>query len=151
MSTGSSLVELKQAVVAALAARPGLSGVQVTYAYPVANVTGEDIWLANAEGTLTIPTMRAGTKRVEESYDLLVVAQVLKTAGEGQEAADLRAVAVLAEIQQCFAETPQLIPLILWAQVTGWQHSTGSYGGEEASCGSRFEITVNVRARLSPI
>lgn len=150
MSAGTSLVAFKQALKTALAARAGLTGVQVAYEYPSTNITGEDIWLGNAESDNRIPVMRAGTKKVDEDYTLTVFAQVLKTQGEGQEAADLRASALLAEVQQCLAETPQLTAQIMWAQITGWEHFVGPFEGGGASRGSRFEIRVSVRARLFP-
>ncbi len=150
MSTGSSLIAFKQALRVALVSRQTLTGVQVTYEYPVASITGEDVWLGNAESTNRIPVMRAGTKKVDEDYTLTVIVQVLMTQSEGQEAADLRAVALLREVQQCLAENPQITPEIQWAQVSGWTHSTGPFEGGSSSRGSRFEIRVNVRARLFP-
>ncbi len=150
MSTGTSLIAFKQALRTALAARAGLAGVQVAYEYPVANITGEDIWLGNAESDNRIPVMRAGTKKVDEDYTLTVFAQVLKTQGEGQEAADLRAAAVLREVQQQLAESTQLTAEVMWAQVIGWEHFVGPFESGGASRGSRFEIRVAVRARLFP-
>lgn len=150
MSTGTSLIAFKQALRAALAARPGLAGVQVAYEYPVAGITGEDIWLGGAESDLRIPVMRAGTKKVDEDYTLTVFVQVLKTQGEGQETADLRAVALLREVQQALAENPQITTEIMWAQVIGWEHFVGPFESGGASRGSRFEVKVNVRARLFP-
>lgn len=150
MSTGTSLIAFKQALKAALATRAGLAGVQVAYEYPATNITGEDIWLGGAESDVRIPVMRAGTKKVDEDYTLTVFVQVLKTQGEGQEAADLRATALLREVQQQLAENPQITAEIMWAQVAGWEHFTGPFEGGGASRGSRFEIRVGVRARLFP-
>jgi hypothetical protein len=152
MTTGSTLVVFKQAVVAALAARPGLAGVQITYEYPIGSITGADIWLADASADTRIPVMRAGVLKVEEDYTLLIIAQVLKTQGEGQEAADIAALGLLREVQQQFAEKPQLVPDIQWAEVRSWRHRVGPFGVDEvggnANRGSRFEIDVGVRARL---
>lgn len=150
MSTGTTLVTLKQALRDALAARPGLSDAQVTYDFPTGEVTGKDIWLGNAESANAIPTMRAGTKKVDESVDLMVYVQVLMTDGQGQEAADLAANELFSGVQQLFAENAQVHPSIKWAQITRWDHKTGSYEGNESAHGSRFEITVNAQARLAP-
>ncbi|MGH3834189.1 MAG: hypothetical protein ACREX8_14250 [Gammaproteobacteria bacterium] len=150
MSTGTSLIAFKQALQTALTARPALAGVQVAYEFPTTNITGEDIWLDRAESDSTYPVMRAGTKKVDEDYTVIVMIQVLKTQGEGQEAADLRAAALLAELQQCIAENPQLIPQIQWASFAGWQHLLGPFESGGAARGSRFEVRVKVRARLFP-
>ncbi|MGH3693239.1 MAG: hypothetical protein ACRDRX_04435 [Pseudonocardiaceae bacterium] len=150
MSTGSSLVAFKRALVQALKVRPGLSEVQITYDYPDAGLTGLDIWLGHAESDNQIAGLRSGTKKVDEDYTLTVIAQALLTAGEGQEAADVAASGLLAEVQQQLAETPRITPEIMWALLAGWTHSSGSYAdGGNTSRGSRFEIRVQVRARLS--
>jgi hypothetical protein len=92
--------------------------------------------------------MRAGTKKVDETVALSLIIQVLKTSGEGQEAADLEAVELFSEVQQLFARTPQISPSIMSAQITRWSHKTGSFSGNESSHGSRFEVTVTAKARL---
>lgn len=150
MTTGTTLIPFKQAVKAALAARPGLAGATVHYQYPSTAITNEDIWLDKAECDTSIPVMRAGTKKVDEEYTLTIIIQVLKMQGEGQEAADVRAAQLLAEVQQLFAETPQLIPEIQWSQVAGWQNFVGPFEGKDTARGSRFEVRVTVRARLFP-
>jgi len=150
LSVGTTLIAFKQALKAALEARPGLAGATVNYQYPSTNITGEDIWLDRAESDNRIPVMRAGTKKVDEDYTVTLFIQVLKTQGEGQEAADLRALALLTEVQQLLAETPQLTSDIQWAQVTGWEHFVGPFEGKDSARGSRFEVRVAVRARLFP-
>ena len=150
MSTGSSLVAFKRALVQALKARPGLSGVQVTYDFPDGGLTGRDIWLGHAESENHIAGLRSGPKKVDEDFTLTVIAQALNTVGGGQEAADLDATVLLAEVQQELAENPKTTPEIMWAQLAGWTQSAGPYAdGGNASRGSRFEIQVQVRARLS--
>lgn len=149
MSTGTSLVAFKQTLKTALAARPGMSGVQLSYGYPGNDyVQRESVWFEGAEVVNSeFPVMKAGTKKVDETYTLDVVVQVLKTQGEDQEAADLRAVALLAELQQALAENPQLTPEIQWAEMAGWEHATGELN---TGHGSRFNVTLRVRARLYP-
>lgn len=152
MSTGTTLVPFKRALVAALATRLRLMPVQVTYEYPD-DITGRDIWLGRAESDNRIPVSRAGTMKVDEEYTLVVIAQALETTGGGQEAADVDAVVMLAAVQQELAENPQTTPEIQWARVTGWDQSTGPFGeadGGNANRGSRFEIRVTVKARLFP-
>lgn len=152
MTTGTTLVLYKQALVTALAARPGLAGKQVAYEFPLPKPASQAIWLGGATAETTIPTMRAGTKKVDEAFTLLVIAQALETEGGGQLVADTAALALFLEVQQQLAETPQLIPEIQWSVMTGWEHNPGVFGvddsGGDASRGSRFEIRVTVRARL---
>lgn len=155
MTTGTSLIAFKQALVAALAARPGLValGTEVTYEFPVGEEYGRanNIWIGDADAENTVPVAKAGRRKVQEDYTVSVLAQVLKQAGEGQEAADVAALALLQEVQQELADNPQTTPEIMWAEVRGWSHSVGPFGdasGGNTSRGSRFEIRVGVRARL---
>ncbi|MEV0085258.1 hypothetical protein [Saccharopolyspora sp. NPDC050642] len=150
MSIGTTLPAVKRALLDALAARPGLSGVQVSYEMPQRALAGEAIWFdEDTETEAGIPVMKAGTKKVDETYALPVVVQVLVTDGRDAEVADLRAAALLAELQQSLAENPQVTPAIQWAELGGWSHHVGPIG-DGSSRGSRFDVLVRVRARLSP-
>ncbi|WP_189059579.1 hypothetical protein [Longimycelium tulufanense] len=149
MATGTTLVSFKQELKTQLEARAGLSGVTVHYAFPETGITGEDIWFGEiAETDAEIPIMKSGTKKVDETVSVPVVVQVLKQQGEDQETADLRAVALLAELQQELAETPRTITDIYAAEMVGWTHTGGQLGG--SNHGSRFDVTVRIRARLEP-
>jgi hypothetical protein len=151
VTTGTSLVPLKQALVALLAARPGLAAVQVSYDYPMPAPESKAIWLAGAEADLGTPVMRAGRVKMQEDYTVTLIAQVLMQQGEGQEAADLAALVLLQEIQQELADHPQPTPEVMWALLKSWAHSVGPFGdasGGNVSRGSRFEIRIGVRARL---
>lgn len=150
MSVGTTLFEFKSALVDALSARAGLTGVQVSYGFPNQEVSDEAIWLQDANSNNSIPTYKAGASvKVEEVYTVTVACQVLMSQGEPQETADARAVELLREVQQAVAENPRLIPTILHAQLTGWRHHGGPLetGGGH---GSRFDVQVEVRARLHP-
>lgn len=149
MSTGTTLVAFKQALVTALSARPRLAGVQISYGFPDTEIWDESIWIEGARAELGIPTMTVGTKRVEENYSLTVACQVLRTQAEGQDVADLRAAQLLVELQQALAEKPELIPEILWAEIDGWTHHVGALAKSDGH-GSRFDVRVRVRARLHP-
>ncbi|MEV5538479.1 hypothetical protein AB0L13_16610 [Saccharopolyspora shandongensis] len=150
MSTGTTLPAVKRAIVDALAARPGMAGVQVSYEMPQRGVLAESVWWGEDTETETeIPVMRAGTKKVDELWSGMLVVQVLITDGRDAEAADLRAAALLAEVQQCLAEQPRISPEVQWAEMTGWAHHVGPIG-DGTSRGSRFDVAIRVRARLSP-
>lgn len=155
MTTGTSLVAVKQALVTALRARPGLSGVQVLYGiddFPTGDdhLEEEAIWFGEATWPDTeIPTLRAGTKEVDETYELAWVVEVIKPDGSSQEAADVRAKALMVELQQALAENPQIAPEILWAVFVIRRHVPGQVASGPGH-GSRFEGVIEVRARLFP-
>lgn len=155
MATGTSLVTAKQVLVTALRARPGLSGVQVMLGpddFPSGDdhLKNEAIWFGDARWLESeIPVMKSGTLKVDETFELDWFVQVIKPDGSTQEAADLRAVALLAELQQSLAETPRPTTEILWALIRLGRHATGQFGSGPGH-GSRFEGTVEVKARLAP-
>ncbi|MEB3367416.1 hypothetical protein [Saccharopolyspora mangrovi] len=149
MSVGTTLVQFKSALVSKLTARPGLAGVQISYGFPDEAIEAEAIWLQDANSTDSIPTFKTGPVRVEEVYTVVVACQVLKSDGSTQEEADTRAVAILSEVQQALAVEPRLIDEILYAQLAGWKHSTGVLPTGNGH-GSRFDVQVQVRARLHP-
>jgi len=155
VSTGTSLVAFKQAIVTALRARPGLAGVQVLYGpddFPVGDdhIETESIWFGNANWlTFEIPLIKAGTKKVDETFELDWFIQVLKDDGQTQEAADVRAKAILAEFQQALAENPQITTEAMWALLRLQRHATGQLASGPGH-GSRFEGVLEVRARLFP-
>lgn len=153
MTTGTSLVAVKQAMVTALRARPALATVQVLYGaddFPPGkdHLESEAIWFGNTTwNDFSIPLIKAGTKKVDEDYDTEWFVQVLKDDGSTQEAADLRAKALLAELQQALAEAPGISSEISWAQLRVRNHFTGQFVSGPGH-GSRFEGVINVRARL---
>lgn len=155
MITGTTLVDVKQAIVTALRARSGLTGVQVLYGpddFPSGDdhLEDESIWLGNATwDEYAIPVLKAGTKKVDEDYELEFFLQVLKRDGTTQEAADIRARVLLIELQQALAENPAISDHIFWAQLRLRNHITGQFAAGPGH-GSRFEGVINVRARLFP-
>ncbi|MGW5647520.1 hypothetical protein [Saccharopolyspora sp. NPDC003762] len=150
MSTGTTLPVVKRALLDALAARPGLAGVQVAYEMPQRGIAAESLWFGeDTETEAGIPVMKAGTKHVDEQFAVPMVVQVLITDGRDAETADQRAAALLAELQQCLAQAPRLTPAIQWAEMSGWVHHVGPIGDGTAR-GSRFDVALRVRARLIP-
>lgn len=155
MTTGTSAVAVKQAMVTALRARPALATVMVLYAaddFPSGkdHLEAEAIWFGNTTwNDYSIPLIKAGTKKVDEDYETEWFIQVLKDDGSTQETADLRAKALLVEIQQALAEVPGISAEIFWAQLRVQSHFTGQLASGPGH-GSRFEGVINVRARLYP-
>lgn len=155
MTTGTSLVTVKQTMVTALRARAGLAGVQVLYG-PDDFVSSDDhveneaIWFGDTEWTTyEMPVMRAGTQKVDENYELTWTIQVIKDDGSTQEVCDLRAKALLAELQQALAEAPGISPETFWVQLRLQRHKTGQVVSGPGH-GARFEGVLEVRARLTP-
>jgi hypothetical protein len=155
MTTGTSLVVLKQTVVTALRARPGLTGVQILYGpddfvSPDDHVEAEAIWFGDTEWLESeIPVMKSGTKKIDETYALRWTLQVVKDDGSSQETADLRAKALLVELQQALAEAPDISAEVFWALLRVERHLTGQMVTGPGH-GSRFEGVIEVRARLAP-
>jgi hypothetical protein len=80
-----------------LAARVGLTSVQISYGPPAVGTQREYIWLGDADGEQTYAAMAAGNQRLEE-YDLSVIVDVILE-GTGEQAADERCFAIQAEIE----------------------------------------------------
>lgn len=155
MTTGTSLVAVKQAMVTALRARAGLAGVQVLYASDDFedgddHVQDEAIWFGNANWIESeIPVWNTGTKKVDETYAIDWTVQVLKPDGKSQEACDVRARVLVAELQQALAETPVISAEILWGLFRVTRHQVGQFVPGPGH-GARFSGVIEVRARLAP-
>lgn len=147
MSTGTSLVAFKLALITRLTTRPGLAGVQIYYGVPE-YIHGEEIWLEGADAEDAIRIMRAGTKKVDESYVLTLVVQVLGDEGQEQQTVDVRAAELLREVQQDLAENPQPIADVWQAQLVGWRHVVGLL--PKGGYGSMFRCRIRAEARLFP-
>jgi hypothetical protein len=155
VSTGTTLVAVKQALVTALRARAGLAGVQVLLGpddFPSGDdhLEEESIWFGDATwDEFDIPLIHAGTKTYEETYEVDWFVQVLKADGSSQETADVRALALFAEFQQALAESPQFIPEVFWGILRLRRHLTGQLSPGPGH-GSRFEGGLEIKARLAP-
>lgn len=150
---GTTMFAFRSALLDALRARPGLAGVQLAYDKPVSELQSEAMWWdMEAESDDELPLMEAGTKTVEETYTVAMVLQVLVDDGRDQQAADLRAAELLAELQQELAAKPQTIEDINWAQLSGWAYIGKAIAGDGGSCrGARFGVVITVKARLYPL
>lgn len=148
MTTGTTLTAFKVAYVALLAARPGLAGVQVAYAKPTTELQSEAIWLASATTEdVRLATMGGAVKKVDETYLLSGVVQVLLSDGRDEQTADARANVLLGEVQEALAANPKDLAGVRLATLSGWEHDVGPIG-EGTSKGARFDFTIRVEARL---
>jgi hypothetical protein len=103
---GSVVHDYRVALKAALAARPALSGVRVSYGPPLPRTPGEFIWLADAEEAPQVARALGRMKRREDAI-VKVVVSVQRT-GTDQEAVAARAYALLAEVENAIREDPSL-------------------------------------------
>lgn len=100
----SIVVDVRKAVVAGLAARAGLSGVQVTYGWPGADVAErERIFTNNPRGTHAPASLRTGRVYRDEQMEFDIVLQV-EGVGKSAQEADERAVVLGAEIEEYVAD-----------------------------------------------
>jgi hypothetical protein len=100
----SSFTTLKTGLLTLLSARAGLSGVQVSYAWPGDSQEQESIWLSEVRGTLAWASFGSPTRKPRfERYSLDVVIVV-----QGYESTpatvELRARALMGEIEDALAD-----------------------------------------------
>jgi hypothetical protein len=80
-----------------LAARGGLTGVQISYGPPAVGTQREYIWLGDTDGEQTYAAMAAPNQRHEE-YEMSVIIQA-SMEGTSEPAADARCFAIQAELE----------------------------------------------------
>lgn len=160
--TGTSLAVVKAAIITVLAADTTLTadGVKISYGAPLVpsdlkSTDGdyEAVWLGDTAATVTVPILTAGNLHRDETYRLSLIVQVLKPGSLGtQLAADQRAAAIFGRVETVLANNvtasitdPARVEIV----VAGWNHVTG-YLGNGQGHGSRFEVDLDVTARLTP-
>lgn len=167
MTVGTALVVGKQALIARLEENATLTaaGVKISYRSPVlpTDVKATDgdyeaIWLGDATISDGIPVLTAGALHRDETSVLDVMVQVIKPGTSGaaadlQEEADIRAAAILTEVERVLANNVDLgvtDPARFEALFLGAsKHVTGFLGNGQAY-GSRFDCRVEFTARLTP-
>lgn len=160
--TGTSLAVVKAAVVAVLQADPTLAGdgVNISYQAPIlptdlkaTDGDYEAVWLGDTTATVEVPILTAGNLHRDETYRLSLVVQVLKPGTSGTQAvADARAAAIFGRVETVLANNvPASVtdPARCEVLVAGWTHVTGFLPNAQGH-GSRFEVTLQVTARLTP-
>lgn len=121
---GTNAVYIKKALFDALTEAPGLSGVQVEYAYPGPQVDRELIHGGKVEGSQSYPVMRGGSGRHPRKEILtLKVHIVVSIPGSSPYEVELRCAELSAELENFLAASPDL---------AGYMPANGSqviYGG----------------------
>lgn len=167
MTVGTALVVGKQALLARIRANSALTaaGVKISYRSPVVptdlKATDGDyeaVWLGGATIRNEIPILTAGALHRDETSVLELMVQVIKPGTSGaaadiQEQADLRAAAILAEIERTLANNVDLgvtDPARFEALFLGASKHVTGFLPNGQSYGSRFECQIEFTARLTP-
>lgn len=133
---------MRAALVALLSARGGLSGVQIGYGMPPGALQREHILLGLVDASQEYRAL--GTARKFEDYTATVHIGVMRE-GTDQQAADERALALLAEVEATLRTDPTVSGTVLTAEV-------GNYRLEplanENTREARITLDIRTRARI---
>lgn len=148
MATVSTIPTVRAQLVALLAARPGLAGVQVEYTHPGQELEGETIFLGDSRSAIALATVRAGRRTRQESYTLDVWVEVNGDGPTAQTASE-RAWTLVGEIEGQLADDASLgLSQPFWAHVA---EADQSVYVDDAKRGyvSRIRVGINCEARLT--
>lgn len=164
---GSTIGDVKAALIAVLDARPGLKDVNVSYEGPrfasdVQNDAGlyEAIWLDNGppvipdSGDNVVSIVKGLPLEIDDTYDLTVVVQVIRPTSDVSLAdTEARSVELLGEVLGAMSTDPNLglnPDNYLRCEVLPrrWDHTSGHLPNPPGF-GSRFHLHLRVQARLA--
>lgn len=148
MAVHSTVPTVRAAIVALLAARAGLAGVQVGQSHPGEALEGETVFLGDSRGTSGIATIRAARKARQEAYTVDVWVEVNRDGPTAQTASE-RAWALVGEIDDMLADDPSLgLTQPFWAVLA--EHEQSVYF-DDSTRGyvSRIRVGINCEARLT--
>jgi hypothetical protein len=150
MATTSTAPTVRAALVALLAARAGLAGVQITHVWPGdAADTQEAMWLGRTHsGADQYVELRAGRKPRDEEYTVDLYIWVADPTQWGA-ASETRAFALMAEVENMVADDPTLGGGvgITSALVASWEQDSGAI--DPAGVGTQIRIGIDVEACLT--
>jgi hypothetical protein len=133
---------MRAALLAALQARAGLSGVQLGYGMPPGALQREHILFGVVDGTQEYRAL--GTVRKFEDYTATLFIGVSRE-GTDQQAADDRALALMAEVEDVLRDDPTVGGTVLTAQVERYRlEPLASDTTREA----RITLDIQTRARI---
>ena len=110
----STIPAFKNALYTRLAARSGLSGVQVSYGWPTGAVSREHIILGGVDGMQEFRTI--GAQHRFEEYTVTVYINVLRE-GVQQQTCDERCLALMAELENELRADPTVNNTVLTAEL----------------------------------
>lgn len=147
MATSSVVPTFKAALVTALQARAGLSGVQVARRWPGPSTADEGIYLGDARGRTTPRALKTGRQRRTETAQVEIIIQTLRSAHTPLDADDSedRAFALLAELEGALADDPDVSSSIEWTDELAYVEETIPL---ERGWATRLTVTVSLNARL---
>ena len=149
----STVPALKLQLRTNLAARAGLSGVQVTYGPPTPQPgwgndinTVEYVWIGDVQGTQAFSIFNASGGQRDEEYDLKIWISVTKaTSPDDYQTAGNRAFALMAEIENEVRADHTVTGTVQQAEVTGFIFIEDAKAEMNEA---RLEVTVHVKALI---
>lgn len=155
MPTTSVIPTVKAAIISTLQARAGLEDVHVVYAWDGPAMEPESIFLDPPEDVQTgqsrIPTLKAGRKARQETFNITVVVQVDQPEGTADTAAttEARAYELMAEVENMLADDPGIAAIVGSTGVFTFNDHTRSLTPLDKGWRCRLEQSVECNVRLS--
>lgn len=140
----STIHAVKLALRAALAARPALVGVQVTYGSPLPSPQPEFIWLGDAAGEQEARALGKQARREIQSLTLYV--SVLRQ-GRDQQATTQRAFELVAEVEETLRADATLDATYTGPGQIYAIQVAGPFGLEERASDTQREALVTMTVR----
>lgn len=142
----SIIVPTKTALITLLAARAGLSGVQVTFGWPGDDrAKKERIFTGRSYADQEQASLRAGRRFRDETGNFDLVIQVESVGGSISDA-ETRILAIGQEVEECVADNKTLggVSGLNWAVITGWTLDD-MYNDQGSLAELTYTITYNAR------
>jgi hypothetical protein len=140
----STIPALKRQLVAALKARSGLAGIQVSYGAPFPVPEPEWIWVADVSGQQVAAAL--GQQRREETYTLTVLIHAMSSDPADQQTPTERAFALMAEVEAQLRSDATVGGAVRVAQIEG-PIKLEELAGPNAR-GARVTFSVACAARI---
>lgn len=138
----TTITAMRAALIALLQARAGLSGVQIGYGMPTGALQREHILLGLVEASQEYRAI--GTTRKFEDYTVTVHIGVVRE-GTNQQAADERALALLAEVEGALRTDPTVSNTVMTAEVSRYRLEPLA---SETTREARVTLDILTRARI---
>lgn len=142
MPSTSTVPTSKTAILAAIATRSALTGIQQEWAHPGPSIEAESIFLGGVESNDEPATM--GNQKRDEFYTVEVIVSV-QQGGDDAKTIEVRMWALVAEVEQAIRADSTLGAAVLSAQIAG--KTQRPYIGPEERI-SEAVVRVKCRARI---
>lgn len=141
---GTNVVAAKRALIARLAALPGLSGIQVVYTWPGKDPEREIIYGGRARMEQNFATFAAANSRIQRDELAVVTLHVeVSRPDSDAEAGDERVAALARVVEEDLAANRTLggtVTGLLVAMVMSAELTEPSFDDDGVACGMDFEI-----------